>query len=218
MTKSLWIEAMKEEIHEFKRLEVWELVPRPSNIMIIAFKWIFKVKLDEYREHDSLSDGYEDDISDGILKEEVGLWYPKDTEFDLTAFADADHVGCQDSRKTTSGRCCAQILWMHSQLSDYRFDFNKILLYCDSQSVIALSCNMVQHSKMKHTTVRYHFIKEQDENEVVKLYFVKTASQLADIFTKSLARERFEFLINCLGMQSITPKDLKLLADSEEEL
>nr|GFA93414.1 retrovirus-related Pol polyprotein from transposon TNT 1-94 [Tanacetum cinerariifolium] len=48
MTKSLWIEAMQEEIHEFERLEVWELVPRPSNIMIIAFKWIFKVKLDEY--------------------------------------------------------------------------------------------------------------------------------------------------------------------------
>ncbi|GKD86775.1 hypothetical protein Tco_1357929 [Tanacetum coccineum] len=33
----------------------------------------------------------------------MGLWYPKDTSFNLTAFADADHAGCQDSRRSTSG-------------------------------------------------------------------------------------------------------------------
>ncbi|GJZ98330.1 retrovirus-related pol polyprotein from transposon TNT 1-94 [Tanacetum coccineum] len=48
MAKSSWIEAMQEEIHEFKWLEVWELVPRPNKVMIISLKWIFKVKLDEY--------------------------------------------------------------------------------------------------------------------------------------------------------------------------
>ncbi|GJX26442.1 hypothetical protein Tco_0232738, partial [Tanacetum coccineum] len=52
---------------------------------------------------------------------------------------------------------------------------------------------------------------------VVELYFVKTSYQLADIFTKALARERFKFLINRLGMQSIMPKELKSLAESEEE-
>ncbi|GJZ29749.1 retrovirus-related pol polyprotein from transposon TNT 1-94 [Tanacetum coccineum] len=113
--------------------------------------------------------------------------------------------------------CCAQILWMRSQLTDYGFDFNKIPLYSDSQSAIALSCNTVQHSRTKHINVRYHFIKEQVENEVVELYFVKTDYQLADIFTKALARERFEFLIKRLGMQSITPEELKRLAESDEE-
>ncbi|GJS26722.1 hypothetical protein Tco_0487342 [Tanacetum coccineum] len=63
----------------------------------------------------------------------------------------------------------------------------------------------------------YHFIKEQVENEVVELYFVKTAYQLADIFTKALGRERFEFLLNRLGMQSITLEKLKNLAESDEE-
>ncbi|GKB82983.1 retrovirus-related pol polyprotein from transposon TNT 1-94 [Tanacetum coccineum] len=48
MEESFWIEAMQEEIHEFERLEVWELVPRPDKAMIINLKWIFKVKLDEY--------------------------------------------------------------------------------------------------------------------------------------------------------------------------
>ncbi|GKB75529.1 hypothetical protein Tco_0942424 [Tanacetum coccineum] len=113
--------------------------------------------------------------------------------------------------------CCAQILWMRSQLTDYRYNFNKFLLYSDSQSAIALSCNTVQYSKTKNIVVRYHFIKEQVENRVVELYFVKTNYQLADIFTKALARECFEFLIKCLGMQSIIPEELKRLVESNEE-
>ncbi|GKF25898.1 hypothetical protein Tco_0081792, partial [Tanacetum coccineum] len=84
-------------------------------------------------------------------------------------------------------------------------------------SAIALSCNTVQHSWTKHINVRYHFIKEQVENEVVELYFVKTDYQLANIFTKTLTRERFEFLIKRRGIQSITPEELKRLAESNEE-
>nr|GEV15360.1 hypothetical protein [Tanacetum cinerariifolium] len=133
----------------------------------------------------------------------IGLWYLRDIGFNLIAFADADHVGYQDSRKSTS---------------DYEFDFNKIPFYSDAQSAIALSCNIVQHSMMKHIVVRYHFIKEQVEKEVVELYFVKTDYQLANIFTKALARERFEFLIKRLGIQSITLEELKRLAESDEEL
>nr|GEW42464.1 retrovirus-related Pol polyprotein from transposon TNT 1-94 [Tanacetum cinerariifolium] len=63
---------------------------------------------------------------------------------------------------------------------------------------------------------RFHFIKQQVENEVVELYFVNTEYQLADIFTKSLCRERIEFLINKLGVRSFTPETLKQLADETE--
>ncbi|GKB07808.1 retrovirus-related pol polyprotein from transposon TNT 1-94 [Tanacetum coccineum] len=86
-----------------------------------------------------------------------------------------------------------------SALTDYEFDYNKIPLYSDSQSAIALSWNTVQYSRTKHIDVCYHFIKEQVENGVVELYFVKTNYQLADIFTKALARERFKFLIKRLA-------------------
>ncbi|GJS77879.1 retrovirus-related pol polyprotein from transposon TNT 1-94 [Tanacetum coccineum] len=151
----------------------------------------------------------------------MGPWYQKDTGFDLTAFADAAYAGGQDSRKSTSGSVQflgeKLILCIRSQLTDYEFYYNKIPLYCDSQSVIALSCNTVQHSRTKHIAVRYHFIKEQVENEIVELYFIKTTYQLADIFTKALARERFKFLIKRLGMQSITPEELKHLAESDED-
>nr|GEX25252.1 hypothetical protein [Tanacetum cinerariifolium] len=107
---------------------------------------------------------------------DMGLWYSRDTGFNLTTFADTDHAE----------RHCL------------------ILQHCAT-------------SRMKHITVPYHFIKEKVENEVVELYFVKTDYQLVDIFTKALARERFEFLIIRLSMQSITPKDLKQLAESDEE-
>ncbi|GKA02876.1 putative ribonuclease H-like domain-containing protein [Tanacetum coccineum] len=91
-----------------------------------------------------------------------GLWYPKDSSIALTAYADADHAGCQDTRRSTSGK--------------------------------------------------------QVENGVVELYFVNSEYQLADIFTKALGRERIEFLINKLRMQSFTPETLKQLADEVEEI
>ncbi|GJR98488.1 hypothetical protein Tco_0270662 [Tanacetum coccineum] len=84
------------------------------------------------------------------------------------------------------------------QVIDYGFQFNKIPLYCDNKSAIALCCNNVQHSRAKHIDVGYHFIKEQVENGIVELYFVWNEYQLADIFTKPLPRERFNFLIEKL--------------------
>ncbi|GKC48826.1 hypothetical protein Tco_1071571, partial [Tanacetum coccineum] len=113
--------------------------------------------------------------------------------------------------------CCAQILWMRSQLKDYGFIFNKIPLYCDNKSAIALSCNNVQHSRSKHIDIRHHFIREQVKNGVVELYFVETNYQLADILTKALPRERFEFLLPRLGMKSMTPESLKRLQEGEDE-
>ncbi|GKF74280.1 hypothetical protein Tco_0220612 [Tanacetum coccineum] len=82
-------------------------------------------------------------------------------------------------------------------------------MYCDNKSVIALCCNNVQHSRSKHIDIRFYFIKEHVENGVIELCFVNTEYQLADILTKALGRERIEFLINKLGMQSFTPETLK---------
>nr|GEW51614.1 retrovirus-related Pol polyprotein from transposon TNT 1-94 [Tanacetum cinerariifolium] len=179
-----------------------------------------------------------------------GLWYLKDSSIALTAFADADHAYCQDTRRSTSGslqflgerliscsskrqksvaissteaeyialsRCCAQILWMRSQLTDYGLGFNKILMYCDNKIAIALCYNNVQHSRSKHIDIRYHFIKELVENGVIELYFVNTEYQLADLFTKALGRDIIEFLINKLGMRSFTPETLKQLTDEVDE-
>nr|GEU63095.1 copia protein [Tanacetum cinerariifolium] len=178
----------------------------------------------------------------------TGLWYTKDSDFELIGFSDADYAGCKDTFKSTSGEAqflgeklvrwsskkqdcmmlstakaeyvslsayCAQVLWMRTQLMDYGFHFNKILIYCDLKSAIAISCNPVQHSRTKHIVVRYHFIKEHVEKGTIVLYFFKTDYQLADIFTKALPADSFNYLVRRLGMRSLSPKELDRLAKSQ---
>ncbi|GJZ20395.1 ribonuclease H-like domain-containing protein [Tanacetum coccineum] len=326
MVDSAWIEVMQEELHQFDRLQVWELVDKPfgKNEEGIDFEESFVpvARLEAvrifvaYAAHKSFPN-YQMDVKtaflNGPLNEEVyvaqpdgfvdpdhldkvyhlrkalyglkhaprawslmyltssrpdivqavcycaryqarptkkhlkevkrifrylrgtihmGLWYPKGSGFELTAFSDADHAGCVDTRKSTSGgiqflgdklvswmskkqNCtamssaeaeyvalsasCAQVMWMRTQLQDYGFNYNKIPLYCDSQSAIAISCNPVQHSRTKHIHTRYHFIKEQVENGIIELYFVRTEYQLADMFTKALPEERFQYLVRRIG-------------------
>ncbi|GJW94104.1 retrovirus-related pol polyprotein from transposon TNT 1-94 [Tanacetum coccineum] len=361
ITEDCWFQAMQDEIHKFDRLQVWELVPRPDCVMIIALKWIYKVKLDEYSDvlknkarlvakgyrqeegiyfeesfapvarieairifianaasknmtiyqmdvkttflndelkeevyvcqpegfvdpdhpthvyrlkkalyglkqapwawYDTLSRFLLDNkFSKEILKKFrmdscdpvdtpmvdqlklnedplgipvdqtrfrsmvgslmyltasrpdlvfVGLWYPKDTAMALTAYADANHAGCQDTRISTSGSaqflrdklvswsskkqkstmistteaeyiamsgCFAQILWMRSQLTDYDFAFNKIPLYCDNRSAIALCCNNVQHSSSFRLQPAFQF----EESMSPKRQLFLTMDKIAD--------------------------------------
>ncbi|GJX58877.1 retrovirus-related pol polyprotein from transposon TNT 1-94 [Tanacetum coccineum] len=311
MADSAWIEAMQEELHQFDRLQVWELVDKPFGKNVIKLKWLWKNKKDEdqtvirnkarlvakgYAQEEGIDfeesfapvarleaeevyvaqpDRFVDPdhpykvyrlrkalyglkqaprawydellkflISKGFTKGTIHmrLWYPKGSGFELTAFLDADHAGCVDTRKSTSGgiqflgdklvswmskkqNCtamssaeaeyvalsasCAQVMWMRTQLQDYGFNYNKIPLYCDSQSAIAISCNPVQHSHTKHIHTRYHFIKEQVENGIIELYFVRTEYQLADMFTKALPEERFQYLVRRIGMRCLTPAELE---------
>ncbi|GJT31460.1 retrovirus-related pol polyprotein from transposon TNT 1-94 [Tanacetum coccineum] len=254
MTEPSWIDATQEEIHEFKRLQVWELVScldkivaQGSSKRMDQFRGSFATGC-KNRGHPYLCSKcrqqgmtiFQMDVKtaflNGELKEEgtpidatlyhgmigslmyltssrpdliyavclcaryqakptekylnaakrifrylkgtinMGLWYLKDTGMSMTAYADADHAGCQDTRRNTSrsvhflgdklvswsskkqkctaissteaeyialSGCCAQILWKRSQLTDYGFQFNKIHLYRDNKSAIALCCNNV---------------------------------------------------------------------------
>nr|GEU65872.1 retrotransposon protein, putative, unclassified [Tanacetum cinerariifolium] len=103
------------------------------------------------------------------------------------------------------------LMYLTSKQPDLVYDV------CMCARAIALCCNNVQHSRSKHIDIIYHFIKEQVENGVIELYFVRTEYQLADIFTKALGREKIEFLIDKLGMRGFTPETLKELADEAKE-
>ncbi|GKC15855.1 retrovirus-related pol polyprotein from transposon TNT 1-94 [Tanacetum coccineum] len=329
---SKWIEAMQEELYQFDRLDVWELVDRPLYKNVTNMKWLWKNKRDEENTMDVKTT-----FLNGPLKEEVyvnqpdrfvdphhpekiyrlkkalyglkqapracvgtpiatkpldsdlsgtpvdqtkyrsmigalkylttgrtdivhatcycaryqarptekhlkevkrifrylkntinnGTLYPKDTRFNLTAFSDSNHAGCLDTRKITSGviqflggdklvswsskkqdctfmslaeaeyvslsTCCAQVLWLRTQLIIYGFHFDKIPMYYDSKAAIAISCNQVHHSRTNHIDVRYHFIKGHVEKGIVKLFFVETEYQLADLFTKALSNIGFKY-------------------------
>nr|GFA77665.1 retrovirus-related Pol polyprotein from transposon TNT 1-94 [Tanacetum cinerariifolium] len=267
LIQSCWIEPIQQDLNEFERLEVRELVPRPDKVMVITLKeevyvsqpdgfvdqdypnHVYKLKKDLYGLKKA-SRTCRPDLQFAIcmcawyqarptekyihavkrifryLRGTVnrGLWYPKNSSVALTSFVDADHAGCQDTRRSTSGSlqfledrfiswsskrqksdaisstqaeyialsgCCAQILRMRSQLTDYGLGFNKIPIY--------------------------HFIKEQVKNGVIELYFVNTEYQLVDLFTKALGRDIIEFLINKLGMRSFTPETLIQLTDEVDE-
>ncbi|GJV40022.1 retrovirus-related pol polyprotein from transposon TNT 1-94 [Tanacetum coccineum] len=131
----------------------------------------------------------------------MGLWYPKDSGFELIAYSDADHAGCKDDCKSTSGglqflgrklvswsskkqdlycdvyadvnnvslsACCAQVIWMRTQLLDYGFKYNLIrCIVIPRVTHLIFHENPVQHSKTKHIDIRYHFIKEHVERVII---------------------------------------------------
>ncbi|GKD98646.1 retrovirus-related pol polyprotein from transposon TNT 1-94 [Tanacetum coccineum] len=149
----------------------------------------------------------------------MGLWHPKDSGFELIANSDADHAGCKDDCKSTLGGLQflgeKLVSWSSKKqdctaMSTAKAEFVSLSAYC-AQSAIAISCNPVQHSKTKHIDIWYHFIKEHVKKGTVELYFVGTEYQLAELFTKALPKERFEYLVHRIGMRCMTPTELECL-------
>ncbi|KAJ9543969.1 hypothetical protein OSB04_023676 [Centaurea solstitialis] len=127
-----------------------------------------------------------------LLGGKLVSWTSKKQNSVSTSTAEAEYVA--------AGICCAQVLWLRSQLQDYDIQLSKIPIYCDNTSAIAIANNPVLHSKTKHIEVRYHFIRDHVMNGDIELHFVPTEYQLADLFTKPLDVTRFNMLISELGM------------------
>nr|GEX47048.1 hypothetical protein [Tanacetum cinerariifolium] len=259
LADSAWIESMQEELYQFDRLEVWELVDRPlcttihqspRGIFINQAKYAQEIliKHDQMKYHSKVGalmylTASRPDIMHATcycaryqaqptekhltavkrifqyLKDTIhmGLWYPKDTGFELTAFSDSDHAGCLDSRKSTSGGIQflggdKLVSWSSKKQDYYGFHFDKIPMYCDSKAAIGISCNPVQHSRTKYIDICYHFIKEKVEKGIVELFFVGTEYQLVDLFTNALPVEMFQYLVRRLGIRCLTPAELEALA------
>ncbi|GJT65045.1 hypothetical protein Tco_1016525 [Tanacetum coccineum] len=191
-----WVDAMQDELNQFARNKFWTLVPIPYGKTIIGSKWVF--------------------INKRYLKgtPSLGLWYPKCSGFDLKGFSNSDYAGCNMDKKSTSAEaeyvaavgCCANILWMKSQLTDYDIIYEKVPIFCDNTSAIAISNNPVLHSRTKHIDIKYHFIRDHILKGYIELPFIPTQYQLADIFTKPLDEPTFKRLIVKLGMLNIDSK------------
>ncbi|GJS29291.1 retrovirus-related pol polyprotein from transposon TNT 1-94 [Tanacetum coccineum] len=95
--------------------------------------------------------------------------------------------------------CCANILWIKSQLTDCDIIYEKVPIFYDNTSTIAISNNLVLHSRTKHIDIRYHFIRDHILKGDIELHFIPTQYQLADIFTKPLDEPTFKRLIVELG-------------------
>nr|GEX46729.1 retrovirus-related Pol polyprotein from transposon TNT 1-94 [Tanacetum cinerariifolium] len=140
-----------------------------------------------------------------FLGDKLVSWMSKKQDCTAMSLAEAEYVALSTS--------CAQVIWMRTQLKDYGFNYNKIPLYCDSQLAIAISCNPVQHSRTKHIHTQYHFIKEHVKHGIIEMNFVRTEYQLADMFTKTLLEDRFQYLVRRICMRCFTLAELEVLAN-----
>jgi len=105
-------------------------------------------------------------------------------------------------------RGLAEVLWIRKLLTEIGFPPKKTSkMMCDNEAAIQISENPVQHDRTKHVEVDRHFIKEKLEAGIIKLLFVQSKDQLADILTKAV---NGRILINCLvKLNSGNPTNLR---------
>ncbi|GJW66767.1 putative ribonuclease H-like domain-containing protein [Tanacetum coccineum] len=155
-------------------------------------------------------------------KPKLGLWYPRESSFDLESYSDSDYAGANLDRKSTTGgcqsfkkvvatstteaeyvaaaSCCGQVLWIQNQMLDYGFNFMNTKIYIDNESTICIVKNPVYHSKTKHIAIRHHFIRDAYEKKLIQVLKIHTNDNVADLLTKAFDVSRFQFLVVSIGM------------------
>ncbi|GKF16582.1 hypothetical protein Tco_0061500 [Tanacetum coccineum] len=139
----------------------------------------------------------------------LGLWYPRDSPFDLEDFFDSDYAGASLDRKSTKGEyvaaanCCGQVLWIQNQMLDYGFNFMNTKIYIDNERTIYIVKNPVFHSKTKHIEIRHHFIKDSYEKKLIQVIKIYTYQNVADLLTKAFDVSRFNFLVASIGLLNL---------------
>ena len=94
-----------------------------------------------------------------------------------------------------------EAVWLWKLLSDiFDLQLDATCIHCDSQSCIKLSENPVFHDTSKHIEIKYHYIRDMVQRGAVKLLYVVTEEQIADVLTKPLARMKFEYFRERLGV------------------
>ncbi|GKC37117.1 putative ribonuclease H-like domain-containing protein, partial [Tanacetum coccineum] len=119
----------------------------------------------------------------------LGLWYPRDSPFELEAFSDSDYGGASLHRKSTTeyvaaANCCGQVLWIHNQMMDYGFNFMNTKIHIDNESTMCIVKNPVYHSRTKHIEIRHHFIRDCYEKRLINVLKIHTDNNVADLLTK----------------------------------
>nr|GEU83458.1 retrovirus-related Pol polyprotein from transposon TNT 1-94 [Tanacetum cinerariifolium] len=206
MTKPSWIDAMQEEIHEFERLEVWELVPCPDNVFLIKLKWIYKVKTDEFGR---------------VLKNKARLvaqGFRQEKGFDFEeSFAPVARI--EAIRIFVANAA-------HKNMTIYQMDVKMAFLmaslkrrstfYNQKDLLTRITHHMSTSSKRLFTVSNKHHVHGAGGEWNRGAILCSAEYQTADIFIKSLPRERFN-LIDKLGMKIMSPDTLKCLAEETNE-
>ena len=119
-------------------------------------------------------------------------WSSKKQNFVALSTAEAEYIA--------AGSCCAQILQIKQQLSDFGVTMHNVPIFCDNTNAINITKNHVQHSCTKHIKIRHHFIRDHALKGDICIEHVDILNQLADIFTKLLNEDQFCKIRIELGM------------------
>jgi hypothetical protein len=119
-------------------------------------------------------------------------WASKKQNSVALSIAEAEYIA--------TGHCCAQLLWMRQTLRDYGYKLSKVPLLCDNESAIRRADNLIEHTRTKHIDIQYHFLRDHQQKGDLKIAYVNTHNQLADIFTKPLDENTFSKLMNELNI------------------
>ncbi|GKA47268.1 putative reverse transcriptase domain-containing protein, partial [Tanacetum coccineum] len=161
-------------------------------------------------------------------KPKLGLWYPRESSFDLESYSDSDYAGANLDRKSTTGgcqflgrrlitwqckkqtivataaaSCCGQVLWIQNQMLDYGFNFMNTKIYIDNESTICIVKNPVYHSKTKHIAIRHHFIRDAYEKKLIQVLKIHTNDNVADLLTKA-----FDLTVPTSGLYTFESKKI----------
>nr|GEY31203.1 hypothetical protein [Tanacetum cinerariifolium] len=225
MADFAWIEAMQEELHRFDRLQVWELIDKPfSNNAKYALEILKKHGMEKGQsigtpmatkpKLDADLSGKLVDHTDYNSKIRSLVYFtsnrpnivPADFAFELTAFLDADHVGCIDTRKSTSGG----IQFLGDKLVSWMSKKQDCAAMSSAEAeYVALSTSCAQVIWMRTQLKDYGF----NYNKIPLYYDSQTDYQLADMFTKALPEDRFQYLVRQISMRCLTPAELEVLAN-----
>ncbi|GJU29958.1 hypothetical protein Tco_1173547 [Tanacetum coccineum] len=103
-------------------------------------------------------------------------------------------ISTTEAEYVSAGKACQQALWMKQTLIDYDIRLDDVLIMCDNKGVIDLSKNLVQHSRTKHTEICHHFLRDNVQKGNISIEKVASEDNIADIFTKHLKHEVFNYL------------------------
>jgi hypothetical protein len=94
-----------------------------------------------------------------------------------------------------------EAVWLHKLLTDlFENEIDPTTIHCDNQSCVKLSENLVFHDKSKHIEIKYHYIRDMVQMKTVHVQYLSTHEQIVDIFTKPLAKTKFEYFCEKLGL------------------
>ncbi|GKF46772.1 hypothetical protein Tco_0136574 [Tanacetum coccineum] len=119
-------------------------------------------------------------------------WFAKKQMALAISMTEAEYVSAE--------KACQQALWMKQALINYGICLNDVLIMCNNKGVIDLSKTLVQHSRTKHIEICHHFLRDNVQKGNISIKKVASKDNIADIFTKPLKREVFNYLSLGLGM------------------